>query len=472
MNIARTILYGSEQLIEDTGMYAPINKLPPELLIEVLAYCTRNTALAPLTLRRVTSWWKEIVDTSPRLWQNLLLNDHDTAYVLPKQQAELWTTRSQPLKYDVELQVDDPDSIFPLVSPLLSTVDRWRSFRLSGKREEEVSIGNLELTPNSLTHLHVFLHDYTDELEDDGLPKITFAPTYPDQSYTFAMSIWLSNIPSPSLLPRLRFVHISISESDQFDLHTQPKDILEFLKACPELKSFYLSSWPYLEPVIGPLPEVHLPNLVELNLKSTCSVRPILSSLITPRLEYVYLSHLNVDFQLLGDYHEEGDSEDEAHDYSQSPSSDRATGMGLRRLITRCNPPIKLLEMDFCDMRTKDFEYVFNRLPLLEDFHIVASDMSDKVINLLRPVCPAPGSTSTSTSTCVRLPCLRYLKLVNCQRLTGEAILKALVERVVWTEAVCPENTLAEVTILGCQGFTTWDRHVLSLSLGRRLRTE
>ena len=179
-----------------------------------------------------------------------------------------------------------------------------------------------------------------------------------------------------------------------------------------------------------------------------------------------------MDFQLLGDYHEEGDSEDEAHDYSQSPSSDRATGMGLRRLITRCNPPIKLLEMDFCDMRTKDFEYVFNRLPLLEDFHIVASDMSDKVINLLRPVCPAPGSTSTSTSTCVRLPCLRYLKLVNCQRLTGEAILKALVERVVWTEAVCPENTLAEVTILGCQGFTTWDRHVLSLSLGRRLRTE
>ena len=105
----------------------------------------------------------------------------------------------------------------------------------------------------------------------------------------------------------------------------------------------------------------------------------------------------------------------------------------------------------------------FARLPLLEDFHIVASDMSDKVINLLRPVFPVPGSTSTSTR--VRLPCLRYLKLVNCQRLTGEAILKALVERVAWTEAVCPESTLAKVA-------TTWDRHVLSISLGRRLRTE
>jgi hypothetical protein len=461
------MLFASDQLTEDVGTHAPINRLPPELLIEILAYCTRNAALAPLTLRRVACWWKEIVDTSPRLWQNVLLNDQDRAYVLPKQQAALWTTRSQPLKYDVELQVDDLDSIFPLVSPLLSTVDRWRSFRLSGKREEEISMDNLELTPDSLTDLRLFLHD---GLEDDGLPKITFTPTCLDQSYTFAMNIWSSNIPSASLLPRLRFVDISISDSEQLDLHIQPKDILDFLKACPELKSFYFSSLPYLEPVIGPLPEVHLPNLIELHLKNTCSVRPILSSLVTPRLEYVYLSHLNVDFQLLGDYHEEGDSEDEAHDVSQSPSSDHATGMGLRKLITRCNPPIKLLEMDFCDMRTKDFEYVFNRLPLLEDFHIVASDMSDKVINFLRPIFPIPGSTSTSTR--VRLPCLRYLKLVHCQRLTGEAILKSLAERVAWTEAVCPESTLTEVTISGCQGFTSWDRHALSLALGRRLNVE
>ena len=463
MNIAHSIAYASDQLTE----HAPINKLPPELLIEVLAYCTRNAALAPLTLRRVTSWWKEIVDTSPRLWQNVLLNDQDTTYAFSKRQATLWTMRSKPLQYDVELQVDDADSIFPLVSPLLSSIDRWRSFRLSGKREEDVFMDDLELTPESLTHLHVFLPD---ELEtEDGLPKITFAPTCP-QSYTFAMNIWLSTIPSASLLPHLRFTHISISEGDQLGQHTQPKDTLDFLRACPELESFYLSGRPYVQPIIGPLPEVHLPNLVELHLRSTCSIRLILSSLITPRLEYVYLSHLNVDFQILDEYQEEGDSEDEAHDYSQSPSSDRATGMGLRKLINRCNPPIKLLDMDFCDMRTKDFEYVFDRLSLLEDFRIVASDMSDKVINFLRPISSKPGSTFASTG--VRLPCLRYLKLINCQRLTGEAIVKALVERVAWTEAACPDNALTEVAILGCEGFTSWDKHILSVTLGRRLNTE
>ena len=465
MNVGQLMHYGSDQPTEDGGKHAPINRLPPELLIEVLAYCTRNSALAPLTLRRVTSRWKEIVDTSPRLWQNLLLKDQDRAYLFSKRQAALWTTRSQPLQYDVELQVNDPDSIFPLVSPLLSTVDRWRSFRLSGKREEEVNIRNLKLTPDSLTNLNVFLHD---ELEEDSQPKITFSPTCLDQSYTFAMNIWLSGIPSAPLLPRLRFVHISISELDLIDPHTQPKDILEFLGACPELKSFFLSGWPYVEHIIGPLPEVHLPNLVELHLKSTCWARPILSSLVTPRLEYVYLSQLNVDFQILGDYHEEGDSEDEAHDYSQSPSSDRATGMGLRRLIARCNPPIKLLEMDYCDMRTKDFEYVFNRLPFLEDFSIVASDMSDKVIKFLCPIFPT--KSNPFASTLVRLPRLKNLKLKNCQRLTGEAIVQALVERVTWTKAVWPDSTLTNVMILDCQGFTSWDRHILSQTLGRRLK--
>ena len=468
MNTTQSILYGSDQLIK-CGPHTPIDKLPAELLIQVLAHCTRNAALAPLTLRRVASRWKEIVDTSPQLWQNVLLTDRDRTYLFSKQQAALWTARSHPLQYDIELRVSDPDSIFPLVSPLLSTVHRWRSFRLSGKREEEIFMDGLELTPDSLTHLHVFL--LPEELEEDnGLPKITFTPTCPDQSSTFAMNIWLSNIPSASLLPRLRFVHISISEGDHIDPHIQPKDILDFLRACPEVKSFYLSGRPYIEPNIEPLPEVHLPNLVRLHLASTCSARPILSSLVTPCLEYVYLFDLNVDFQLLGEYHEEGDSEDEAHDYSQSPSSDRATGMGLRRLITRCHPPIKLLEMDLCDMRTKDFEYVFNRLPHLEDFRIVGSDMSDKVINLLRPIFPTAGSTSSSPR--VRLPCLRYLKLINCQCLTGEAIVKALVERVTWTEAACPDSTLAEVTISGCQGLTSWDTHILSLTLGRRLNTE
>jgi len=441
----------------------PISILPPELLIEVFTYCATNNGLAPLTLRQVSWWWQELVDTSPRLWQTVVLGD--VCGALSEQQAELWTERSRPLKYDIELNVDDAESILPHLSPLLPSIDRWRSFRLSGKRDEEHILDYLNLTPEKLTHLHLFMHDYDFDDDDDDEPRITFTPTSPGQTSSFALNLWVARLPSPTLLPPLHFVHVTIAEGGLSGLHTQPKYILEFLTACPDLESFFLSGWPHDEPITYPLPTARLPNLVTLHLKSTCFVRALLSSLDTPRLENLFLSHTNVDFQLLGEHHNEGDSEDEARDFSQSPWSDQATGMGLRKLINRSNPPIRILEMDFCDMRTKDFRYAFDRLPLLEDFHIVASDMSDKVIGLLRPVQSQHGPEML-----LRLPRLRKLRLTNCQRLSGKAIVDSLTKRIEWSDATCQDYTLVDVSISECAGFSQWDRHLLSTVLGNRLR--
>ncbi|KDR82773.1 hypothetical protein GALMADRAFT_48078, partial [Galerina marginata CBS 339.88] len=447
-----------------------ISVLPAELLIEIFAYCVVNEPLSTISLRRVSWWWQELVDTSPRLWQTIALDEAD-GNAFSEMQAAMWIQRSKPLKYDIELNVEDPDYILPLLSPLLPSVDRWRSFRLSGKRDEEIMTEGLEITPDSLTHLHLCLHDYEQDEFDDDEPRITFSPISPGQNFSFALNLWVSKVPSLTLLPPLRFVHVTIAEGGSIGLHTQPKYILEFLTACPELESFFLSGWPHDGPILEPLPVVNLPNLVTLHLKSTCFARAFLSSFHTPRLENLYLSHLNVDFQLYGEYHDDGDSEDEAHDYSQSPWSDQATGMGLRKLINRCNPPIRILEMDFCDMRTKDFRYVFDRLPLLEDFHIVASDMSDKVIRLLRPI-EARDSEGAGGDTLVRLrlPQLRRLRLTNCQRLSGKAIVESVMARVKWTDKEYPAYTLAEVAIAGCERFSQWDRHVLSTEIGSRLR--
>lgn len=444
----------------------PMHGLPPELLIEILEYCVYNEPLMPLTLRQVCGLWRELVDTSPRLWQSIVLDDVDVKF--SERQAQLWTKRSFPLKYDVELNIDDPDYILPLLSPLLSSIDRWRRFILSGKRNEEIVMGEFDITPESLTHLHLHLHDFDLEEFEENEPKIAFSPISPTQCANFSLNIWLSTLPPAAILPPLRFVHITIAEGGAVGLHTQPKFILEFLTACPELESFYISGFPHDGPLDGPIPIANLPNLVTLHLKSTCFARAILSSLITPRLENLYLSHLNVDFELYGQHNEEGDSEDEAHDYSQSPSSDRATGMGLRKLINRCNPPIRILEMDFSDMRTKDFIWVFNRLSLLEDFYIVASDMSNRVINLLQPV--PPPITNLIDGVTLRLPKLRRLRLLNCQRLSGKAIVNTISQRVRWTDEQDPENTLMDVMISGCDGFSQGDHHSLSIVLQGRLR--
>ncbi|KAF9533264.1 hypothetical protein CPB83DRAFT_832331 [Crepidotus variabilis] len=434
---------------------SPISDLPPELLIEIFHNCVSNESLVPLVLRQVSWCWRELVDSAPTLWQTIVLDDSDSK--IAEQQAMVWTERSQPLKYDVVLNIEDADQILPLLSPLLPSVDRWRHLSLSAKRSEEIVMGDMQITFDSLTHLHLCLHDYDhDDLDEDD-PRITFSPISPGHVSNYALNMWISRIPPRTILPPLRFVHVTIAEGGSVGLHTQPKYILEFLTACPDLESFYLSGFPHDGPIEGPLPSVDLPNLLTLHLKSTCFARAILSSLNTPRLENLYLSHLNVDFDLHSQYDEHGDSEDEANDYSQSPSSDRATGMGLRKLITRCNPPIRILEMDFCDMRTKDFRWVFDRLSTLEDFYIVASDMSNKVINLLRPVYPSPllppqltddGMLVESGSSAVRLrlPLLRKLRLLNCQRLTGRAIVDVLSERVRWTDAQDPESTLVEIT--------------------------
>ncbi|PPQ77463.1 hypothetical protein CVT25_011333 [Psilocybe cyanescens] len=455
---------------QDSGTYihddytpAAIGFLPAELLLEIFAHCVANQPISPLTLRKVSWLWQKLIDTSPYLWQTVALADMNPD-VLSEQQALLWRQKCKPLKFDVELDLEDPDHILPLLSPLLSSIDRWRTFRLSGKRTDEISVDQLEITPEALTHLHIFLHDYEQDDFDDDEPRISISSTSPDQTISFGLSVWVSKIPPPGINPPLRFVHVSIAEDAQIGLHTQPKYILEFLTSCPELESFYLSGWPHDSAVLRPLPVVNLPNLISLHLKSTCYARALLSSLNTPRLQNLLLSHLNVDFQLPSETPEEGDSEDEAGDFSQSPWSDQATGMGLRRLIKRCHPPIRILEMDFCDMRTKDFHYVFDRLHLLQDFHIVASDMSDRVIAMLRPVNEVNGVR-------VRLPRLQKLRLINCQQLSGKAITEAIAARVKWTDVVSPAYTLSEVIISGCEGVSPLDRQALSNELGPRLRT-
>ena len=403
------------------------------------------------------------MEITPRLWQSVILDDSDP--IFSSRQAQLWIEKSRPLKYDLDLNVDDQDYILPLLSPLLPTIDRWRRFQHNGKRNEEDF--DINVTADSLTHLHLALHDNEQDDADDEEARIKFFPISPTNP-NIVLKIWVSNVPPLTLLPPLRFVHLIIAEGGVTGLHTQPKYVLDFLTACPELESFYMSGFLHDGPVVGPLPLVSLPNLVTLHLKNTCFARAILSSLVTPRLVNLYLSLLNVEFDLYEQGNDEGDSEDEAHDYSQSPSSDRATGMGLRKFITRCNPPIRILEMDFCDMRTKDFIWVFDRLPLLEDFYIVASDMSNNVINLLRPVL---FQTPDGFRFRLRLPRLRKLRLTNCQRLSGDAIVEAVTERVSWTDKLDPENTLTDVTILGCEGLSQSNRNALYTVLRGRLKS-
>ncbi|KAF8558315.1 hypothetical protein OG21DRAFT_1504370 [Imleria badia] len=281
-----------------------------------------------------------------------------------------------------------------------------------------------------------------------------------------SMKITTSTLPSPESINPLLFTSLDVTESS-FTHTVRSPELLSFLARCPNLEHFYLHGVSYEEGVLGASPDVvTLPRLHTLLLDLVCIQRSVLSHLHLPALRELHLRHLNMDVSLDGYHVEEyGDSDDEADDFSQSPSSDHHTGMGLRKLIQRSRPPLEILDMDLSDMRTKDFRWVFDRLSHLKQFSIVGSDMSNKVVQLFKPE-PIPFGESRCW---VRLPLLTTLKLFGCQQFSGDALVDALSARVVYTDAASPSETLTNVVVSGCHNFTANHGIQLSWYLHQRL---
>jgi hypothetical protein len=452
---------------------AAMDVLPTELLMEIFVFCASSSehALAPVILTRVCHFWRNVIIALPRAWQFLYLDDERRSLPHSRLQAQLWSSRSAPLSFDVKLNLHQSDMLLPLLSPLLPEIRRWRGFTMTGVRQESIQLPILcdssQCYP--LHQLHIEIEQPDEDDITEGLYRGTFKRTTCDTlcASALSMNVWVESLPQASLITPLRITTLHVSES--LDPQTQAVHLLEFLTACVELESLHFTSWPRDTDINDRPPlVVSLPRLRCLHLASTCSARTILSHLHTPMLTELHLAHLNVNFPLHPTHNDPGDSEDEAQDFSQSPSSDQATGMGLRKLITRSNPPIEILEMDYSDMRTKDFRWCFDRLTALRCFRIVASDMSDKVVNLLRPY--QTHQDRWDDLMRLRLPNLVFLELCNCQRLSGEALMDAIGSRVRYTDMMTPGPTLLQVSIIGCLTFEPWHAERLRQDLGPRLR--
>jgi len=128
--------------------------------------------------------------------------------------------------------------------------------------------------------------------------------------------------------------------------------------------------------------------------------------------------------------------------------------------------------MDLSDMRSKDFTWCFDKLSTLRRFRITGSDMSDRVINLFKPVfLPRyDGVTPPLRVAKLRMPRLSALKLYSCQRLSGKAVVDAISSRVNYTDAMTPDSTFENFTIVDCTDFLPQHIEKLSMKLGRRLR--
>jgi len=141
------------------------------------------------------------------------------------------------------------------------------------------------------------------------------------------MNISIAALPLPEHLTILPFSALNVTEIS-FEIQLQPVHLLRFLVMCPQLEHFYFCGGIHEEePADDILPMVRLHHLHTLLIRNTCCQRTILSHLHTPALRELLLQNLNLDFELR-DYRtvEEGDSDDEDPDYSQSPWSDHHIG--------------------------------------------------------------------------------------------------------------------------------------------------
>ncbi|KAG6377225.1 hypothetical protein JVT61DRAFT_1279 [Boletus reticuloceps] len=449
-----------------------IHSLPPELLIEIFVSSSHSGApLTPLVLCAVCKLWSDVCLSSPRAWQ-LIIVDKSCRFISSiRTQAELWIARSVPLPFNVDVELADFERLLPIMSCFLPHLSRWMDCRISFQgRTTHTRLSDLTLAAprRVLHHLDVRLKAPFDADGDDD-DNIFFSCGTKTFRHV-SMKITASSLPSPEFINPLHFTSLDITESS-FTHTVRSPELLTFLARCPNLEHFYLHGVSYEEGILPASPlVVTLPRLHTFLLDLVCIQRGVLSHLHLPALRELHLRHLNMDVTL-GGYHveEHGDSDDEADDFSQSPWSDHHTGMGLRKLIQRSHPPLEILDMDLSDMRTKDFRWVFDRLPHLKQFSIVGSDMSNQVVQLFKPelLPTVPGSGNARCR--VRLPQLTTLKLFGCQELSGEVLVEALSARVTYTDAATPNDTLANVVVSECHHFTASHGIQLSWYLHNRL---
>ncbi|KAI9058241.1 hypothetical protein FKP32DRAFT_1597328 [Trametes sanguinea] len=481
-----------------------IYRLPPELLIEIFASCSDEPSddLTPVLLGQVCRYWKDLTHLSPRIWQHIYLYEHHPISV-SHDQAAWWIYKSMPLPFDVRIEVQSMDMILPLLSPVLWQMSRLEKCVIAGIHREEFDltkygfdrtrdtlVDELNLLVKGVGALGLGTNGLSDASEDRLYPSIFRVHGPSDGPPELSMHLAVYALPLASVMRPIPITSLCITEFS-LDVTTDVVRMLNFLRCTPLLETLHFAGWPQEgEPIFpGFLFPVHLPRLRILLLRSTCSVRAILSHIDAPALEELYLEHINVDFEIRTEPYvalqhppEEGESDDEAHDFSQSPWSDHATGMGLRALLRRSRPPLQVLHMDYADMRTKDFRWCFDRLDHLREFRIVGSDMSDRVVSMLAPyrrrwlsfgLANLKEPDDPRGSWAIRLPSLAKLEIWHCQRVSGDALVQTLQERVRYTDFAAEEGraeTVQTVSIVGCSEFHVHHEQMLSETLGDRLR--
>lgn len=323
----RDVLFAKED--SSSEYFPPIYYLPDELLVELCTYCSANDGMAPLILASVSRLFREVILSSPRVWQLIYLNDQWPTFSSSHAQVDMWLTRSDPLPFDVVVKLQSSDALLSLLSPLLPSINRWRYCWITSTIEERFDLSSL-IQPGFISALHrlnIDIRSLEDSDASHNSPTFYFCGSYSHIPQHISMNVPCTTLPSPESIHAMGFTTLNINERS-IDDHLQPDEILGFLNVCPMLEEFDYSGVLHDQVSTTKPQVVHLPHLRILSIRNTCFQRTILSGLDAPALRELRLQNLNLEFELQRySAIDEGDSDEEDPDYSRSPWSDHHTGI-------------------------------------------------------------------------------------------------------------------------------------------------
>lgn len=417
----------------DEPCYSPIRVLPPELLAEIFEHCVSEETFSAVRLSHVSTLWRRTAITTPSLWHSVSVKIPSSTPHITSAKVRTWLARSGGIPLQISLNVtkwNDDDSSLPLFHHLRSHSHHWgrlslitsshtvarHIFQFFTSFPHHDLLSRLDLSIGSSL---LDTHDPEDERGSITVVVAGLMGTYAPRLTEFNLAT--SALPYEwNLKTHVGFPHLCtlrIFEQNEFEIgDISPSTILQLLDKCPALEHFDFTGSNGIDPGGVSDVMVSLPRLRELHLAQTVHQRAILAQLVTPALQILRLSWLNRRDPLIDDSYVPDPSEDseEPPEWSQSPFTDLLTGAGIRSLISRSAPPIRVLDLDFADARSpKDFVWVFNHLPTLESFRITGSDMSDKVLQALA------SETDRGVWLCPRLMSLEFSR---CDVITGRGV--------------------------------------------------
>ena len=223
--------------------------------------------------------------------------------------------RSAPLPFDVRIEASTTDMVLPLLSPVMSNMQRLRRCVISGRHPEEFDfekyafdrtraclVDELNLLIKGVSALDALglNHDPVSDSADDRMHSSIFRVHCPaDGPPELALQLSVYALPLQSVMKPVPVKSLSITEAS-LEVQTDVGRMLNFLRCTPMLETLHFTGYPQEgEPIQpGQLFPVTLSRLRTLRLRSTVSVRAILEHVDAPALEELYLEHTNVDFEL------------------------------------------------------------------------------------------------------------------------------------------------------------------------------